>query len=123
MDESMEFFVRQEIVQRREEGCEVEAIEERFENELKNSGVLQEEEFNAILCDLQSLQPVESFPYVEPSTLDEIRVERPDGPRCMTVNLTSEQMLDRIHGAWLGRAAGCTLGKPVEGWTKDRIDN
>jgi ADP-ribosylglycohydrolase len=24
------------------------------------------------------------------------------------------QMADRVHGAWLGRAAGCLLGKPVE---------
>ncbi|WP_020666016.1 ADP-ribosylglycohydrolase family protein [Amycolatopsis nigrescens] len=25
-----------------------------------------------------------------------------------------EALLDRLHGAWLGRAAGCLLGKPVE---------
>ena len=24
-------------------------------------------------------------------------------------------MLDKFHGAWTGRAAGCALGKPVEG--------
>lgn len=27
----------------------------------------------------------------------------------------------RLLGAWLGRCAGCTLGKPVEGWTHDQI--
>jgi len=26
----------------------------------------------------------------------------------------SDELYDRIHGAWLGRAAGCLLGKPVE---------
>jgi len=103
-------------VQRREEGCDVEAMEERVEHELKRSDGLQKGELDAILCELESLQPAESFPYVEPSTLDEIRAERPDGPRRMALNLTNDQMLDRIHGAWLGRAAGCTLGKPVEGW-------
>jgi len=39
------------------------------------------------------------------------------------LNLTDTQVLDRIHGAWLGRAAGCALGKPVEGWQKNRIDS
>ena len=28
--------------------------------------------------------------------------------------LGQEQMLDKFHGAWLGRMAGCALGKPVE---------
>jgi len=116
--------IRQEIVQRRHEGCDVEAIEKRVEIAIKKSDGLRAVELHNILCDLESLQPLESFPYTEPSTLDEIRAERPDGPRRMELNLTDNQMLDRIHGAWLGRAAGCVLGKPVErGWNKDQIDS
>jgi ADP-ribosylglycohydrolase len=30
-------------------------------------------------------------------------------------SLSRAASLDRVHGAWLGRAAGCLLGKPVEG--------
>jgi ADP-ribosylglycohydrolase len=32
-------------------------------------------------------------------------------------------VFDKVYGGWLGRCAGCTLGKPVEGygWTRDRI--
>ena len=116
-------LVRYEIVQRREEGCDVEAIEERVEHALRRSDGLQGVELDAILGDLESLQPAEPFSYVEPSTLDEIRAERPDGPRRMELNLTDTQMPDRIHGAWLGRAAGCALGKPVEGWDKGQIDS
>ncbi len=117
-------FIRREIVQRREEGCDVKAIEEAVEHALGRSDGLRGVELDAILCNLENLQPAESFPYVEPSTLDEIRAERPDGPRRMELNLTDAQMLDRIHGAWLGRAAGCALGKPVEkGWHKGQIDS
>ena len=116
-------LARNEIVQRREEGCDVEAIEERVEHALTTSDGLRGIGLYAILHDLESLQPAESFPYREPSTLDEIRAERPDGPRRMELNLTDTQLLDRIHGAWLGRAAGCALGKPVEGWDKGRIDS
>ena len=116
-------LIRYEIVQRREEGCDVEAIEEAVERALGRSDGLQGIELYTILHDLKSLQPAESFPYVEPSTLDEIRAERPDGPRRMELKVTEAQMLDRIHGAWLGRAAGCALGKPVEGWSKGEIDS
>ena len=36
--------------------------------------------------------------------------------------LDSDTLYDCVYGAWLGRAAGCALGKPVEGWPKARID-
>lgn len=51
----------------------------------------------------------------EPDDLSAIRALRPRGPRKMTLNLTAEQLRDRLLGAWLGRAAGCILGCPVEG--------
>jgi ADP-ribosylglycohydrolase len=114
-------LIRYEIVQRREEGCDVEAIEDHVERAMRKADGLRGIELYTVLQDLESLQPAASFPYVEPSTLDEIRVERPDGPRRIPLNLTDAEMLDRIHGAWLGRAAGCALGKPVEGWHKDQI--
>lgn len=116
-------LVRYEIIQRREEGCEVGEIEKRVERALEKSDALQGTELYTILHDLESLRPVESFPYVEPSTLDEIRTLRPDGPRRLELNLTNAQVFDLIYGAWLGRAAGCTLGKSIEGWHKEQIDS
>jgi len=95
-------LIRDEIVQRREEGCDVEAIEECVERALRRGDGLRGIELYTILYELESLQPAESFSYVEPSTLDEIRAERPDGPRRMELNLTDAHMLDHIHGAWLG---------------------
>lgn len=34
---------------------------------------------------------------------------------------TDDELLDRMHGAWLGRAAGCLLGKPVEKLPREGI--
>jgi ADP-ribosylglycohydrolase len=56
------------------------------------------------------------FPYVEPSILEEIHRARPDGPRAARLNIDPAALYDRIHGGWLGRVAGCMLGKPVESW-------
>ena len=55
-----------------------------------------------------------SFPYVQPNDLEGIRKERPDGPRQIG-SVPQAELLDRLHGAWTGRSAGCALGKPVEG--------
>ena len=60
------------------------------------------------------------FGYVEPSTLEEIRKCRPEGVRRKSISF-SENLYDQIYGGWLGRAAGCCLGKPVEKWPKDVI--
>ncbi|WP_218025217.1 ADP-ribosylglycohydrolase family protein [Nocardia jejuensis] len=38
--------------------------------------------------------------------------------------LSADVLADKIHGGWLGRSAGCTLGKPLENgflWTPARI--
>jgi ADP-ribosylglycohydrolase len=46
----------------------------------------------------------------EPHCLDEIlSLAQPAPPRT-----AGTELADRVHGAWLGRAAGCLLGKPVE---------
>lgn len=46
----------------------------------------------------------------EPDGLDEIlALARP-----VSVAAPGDDLADRVHGAWLGRAAGCLLGKPVE---------
>ena len=36
--------------------------------------------------------------------------------------LDADQAAEQIYGGWLGRAVGCCLGKPVEGWKKARIE-
>ena len=58
----------------------------------------------------------QDFPFVEPHTLAEIRRARPAGPRAIVPDLDAASLHDRILGGWLGRVAGCVLGKPVEPW-------
>lgn len=58
----------------------------------------------------------------EPDGLEAIRRLRPEGPRIVTGRLTDAQYRKRLKGAWLGRAAGCALGAPVENWTIDAME-
>lgn len=69
-----------------------------------------------VLLDRTSLLPVRpDYPYCEPSDLAEIHAERPHGPRVLPCAQHAASKQSRIAGAWLGRCAGCLLGKPIEG--------
>jgi ADP-ribosylglycohydrolase len=105
-----------EVTQRREEGCDVHAFEslpiEAF----------SESTLHALYADLDLLDPAPDWPHEEPSTLHEIHAARPDGPRTLPPCGTDKNLKERLLGAWLGRSAGCLLGKPVEGWPRERIE-
>jgi len=116
----MPSVIRYEMSQRREEGCDLGGLEGRVEDALKDN---DEAKLRHLLSELDDLAPATSFPYAEPSTLNEIRAARPDGPRRVAVNQSQAEILDHIYGAWLGRGAGCTLGIPVEKWPKTMIDD
>lgn len=52
----------------------------------------------------------------EPDSLRAIQALRPPGPRVLEPRPTGRALHERLKGAWLGRAAGCTLGAVVEMW-------
>ncbi len=58
----------------------------------------------------------------EPNDLAAIRALRPDGPRDLGWTPDQPTLVDRLHGAWTGRATGCALGKPVEGMGMSSAD-
>ena len=103
-----------EIIQLKEEGflmpeCAAEALEKLEENSLN------EEAYEKIYGMLKDSVKDPHFPFDEPDGLEEIRARRPlplEVPPCPA---DSARMLDKWHGAWLGRCVGCALGKPVEG--------
>jgi ADP-ribosylglycohydrolase len=70
----------------------------------------------ALFDHTQTLPLRSGYAYHEPSELDAIRQARPEGPRSFQANLDQSVIYDRVLGAWLGRCAGCLLGKPIEGW-------
>jgi ADP-ribosylglycohydrolase len=55
----------------------------------------------------------------EPTDFDAIRASWSPPPRLPVV--TRAALEDSVRGAWLGRAAGCLLGKPVEGLSRAGI--
>lgn len=115
-------LVKREIAQRREEGCDVDGVERSLERLIEENPPDMDARLKAVWGELEGLLPDRDFPYHEPTRLDEIREARPEGPRVIGCELSDEELYDRVHGAWLGRCAGCLLGKPVEGWPRARIE-
>jgi ADP-ribosylglycohydrolase len=113
-------LIKTELKQRREEGCDVDAIADRIAAALADGA--SEQMFSALYDELMALPVSDAFPYVEPSELAEIQAQRPGADSPATFQWHDDIALDRIYGGWLGRAAGCCLGKPVEGWRRDRIE-
>lgn len=104
-------LLNDELRQRAEEGCAVEAIQ----RQAASAG----EDWETLLIlyeQLAELAPRPDFPFQEPSDLPDIRVARPAARRRWEEQRVAinDKIADRIHGGWLGRCAGCALGKPLE---------
>ncbi len=102
-------LVKAELTQRREEGCETEGFEAKIE-----AAGEEEDALLRVYEELMALPVAEAFPFREPNELAAIRAERPEGPRLLPRSMTEAAWRDKFAGAWLGRCAGCALGKPLE---------
>jgi ADP-ribosylglycohydrolase len=113
-----QFLLQAELAQRREEGCDISAMEAQIN---AAGSDLAPEQIERLYDQLDALPVAVDFPHQEPSDLEGIRAARPAGPRKLT--RPDEAVLgDKMLGAWLGRAAGCQLGKPVEGLPRQDIE-
>jgi ADP-ribosylglycohydrolase len=83
----------------------VETILKRVEREIRRG-----------MADLARAAVDEKLAAREPDDLATIRKLRPKGPRRIWKTFDAEAYRDRVEGAFLARAAGCTLGAIVEGW-------
>ena len=100
-------LLRMEIKQREEEGCDVRGFAERFARLGADPAAVE-----SLYDELMALPIAPDFPYEEPQTLEGIRAARP--AHAVFPKPASPIAQDRFLGAWLGRACGCALGKPVE---------
>jgi len=98
-------------------GSELELISKLDLSEKKNQLLAQ-----SIFDKIQKLPIRPGYKYYEPSELEDILKHR---EKSLTGNIkfhiSKNKLYDKIYGAWLGRCAGCLLGKPVEGWRRKKI--
>jgi ADP-ribosylglycohydrolase len=106
-----------EIAQSRQEGKPVAEIERQW-NLLVAKGLDAVELGSAaerLLKQLEDLQPDSLLLSAEPSDLETIRLcSRAEELIDLRRTVSEETLFEKVHGGWLGRAAGCLLGKPVE---------
>lgn len=84
------------------------------------------DEYEAIIGCYRQLAALPEDPTLtrqQPDELEAIRALRPEGVRKLPVALSDEEMLDKLHGGWVGRAVGCAMGKPVESFVFLNKDN
>ena len=74
-----------------------------------------------VWTELELLPRSEGWADDEPEGAAAIEAALP-GDGTASAHVDPEILLDRIHGAWLGRCAGCVLGKPLEGWPSADIE-
>jgi ADP-ribosylglycohydrolase len=104
-------LVEHELNQLEEEGKDVSTYRKRWNEEKEGKPSLVS--FARVLLEELSTLTDNLHNKAEPSTLNEIVALCPSAKRTVR-NIDRDTLGDRIAGGWLGRSAGCLLGKPVE---------
>jgi ADP-ribosylglycohydrolase len=107
-----------EIAQRRETGYDIDHVLAVA----RTADLTDPDTAHALTDALQDSTRSPGWSYEEPNELDAIlaALPVPTPPR----QPAKQVVADRIHAGWLGRIAGCNLGKPVElgtHWTSEHI--
>ncbi len=107
-----------------EEGRDLSSVQDRFEEvlSLDLEDLANQPAAEALLDETIGLPTLPDFKYSEPSDLESIRAARPTDRQILpALGLDSAALEDKVYGAWAARCVGCLLGKPVEGWHRDRM--
>lgn len=131
-------IVDYELQQKREEGCDTLCLQSEFDAWLLSKGCIKKEVFFAIDNKelvynkdddeillpiykqlLQMINPEEDKDH--PTGLQDILRYAPKNFKESHSHISELDLYNKIYGGWLGRAAGCTLGKPVELWPHEQV--
>jgi ADP-ribosylglycohydrolase len=107
-----------ELIQRRESGFDVEDLVEPVRLAVSDGSP---SELRKLIDELEARPLRADWAYDEPSDWVGIRDGLPNRSVSTVPDIDEDLLRDRLTGAWLGRCAGCNLGKPVEGWSRQRI--
>jgi ADP-ribosylglycohydrolase len=108
-----------ELIERKESGYELDGLATEVQAALEDVEA-PPEEVQRLYDELDHTHLRSDWGYEEPSGLEEIVVASPGSGDAAPISASA--LRDRVHAAWLGRCAGCNLGKPVEGgWGRDKL--
>jgi len=103
--------------QARDEGRDVRLLKAICEEIAKRAQTENQEEIaKSIKAQLDNAPIIKGYPFIEPSDYAGIQSAKPNRRHSFKLDLTQDQLKDKLAGAWIGRISGCLLGKPVEGW-------
>lgn len=107
-------LLRDEVPQARDEGAEIPSDLLARIAALGSADEWSSQLTEPLYDELDALPRDAALAAAEPDGFDEIRALRPPGPRDLGWAPDEADLVDLLHGAWTGRAAGNSLGKPVE---------
>jgi ADP-ribosylglycohydrolase len=107
-----------ELAQRRESGFDVDDLEDAVRGAIEDGAA---EACERQLEELERRSLRDGWAYEEPSDWAGIQAALPPAAELPPLELDDDGLRERLSGAWLGRCSGCNLGKPVEGWSREKI--
>jgi ADP-ribosylglycohydrolase len=117
-----ETYLREELRALHEEGFDTSEPARRLDaiaGAAPEEAEAERKEIHALLAELPRRA---DFDYDEPSDLAGIHATRPERSPQAPTHLAAGALDDRTLGAWLGRSAGCLVGKLCEGWSRAKIE-
>jgi ADP-ribosylglycohydrolase len=109
-----------ELDQRRQSGYEVEGLADGVAAALRNASGRDDPSLVTLLQRLSETKRAADWPFLEVEAAVDLVGALGSQPAARRASPPSD-LRDRLLGAWLGRCAGCLLGKPVEGWTAEQV--
>ncbi len=112
--------LKTEYVQSVEEGLDIEAYADIFSSVARlPKGEIKKKLGDVLFEVVLSAKQRQGYAYVEPSDLEQIQRMRRGAAEPLAYD--KAMLEDKLTGAWLGRIAGCMLGKPIEGVRTDEL--